>query len=53
MPVAAVLHLTPGEARELDFAVRELFARYTRRAAPPAGAVPYAVAARVLPLLPG
>ncbi|MGW4813746.1 helix-turn-helix domain-containing protein [Kitasatospora cineracea] len=52
-PLAAVLHLTPGEAAELADAVRELFDAYARRTPPPAGAVPYAVAARVLPLLPG
>ncbi|MEU5387920.1 helix-turn-helix domain-containing protein [Kitasatospora cineracea] len=52
-PLAAVLHLTPGEAAELAYAVRELFDAYARRTPPPAGTVPYAVAARVLPLLPG
>ncbi|MFC8720539.1 winged helix-turn-helix domain-containing protein [Kitasatospora sp. NPDC057198] len=52
-PLAAVLHLTPGEAAELADTVRELFDAYARRTPPPAGAVPYAVAARVLPLLPG
>ncbi len=52
-PLTAVLHLTPGEAAELADTVRELFDAYARRTPPPAGAVPYAVAARVLPLLPG
>ncbi|MFD7642068.1 ArsR/SmtB family transcription factor [Kitasatospora sp. NPDC059795] len=52
-PFTAVLHLTPAEAAELQDAVRKLLTKYRDRAHRPRGAVPYAAAARIVPLLPG
>ena len=52
-PFTAVLHLTPAEADELREKVEKLIGKYAGREHRPRGAQPYAVAARIVPLLPG